>query len=134
MPARGCCLLQNAQLRNSLVAGRSLGVRVVLAQTGAALTMAALFALQGMPSALSALCGGIAIAVGTALLALRMFARQADSGLALAGVLAGLALKWLVVIAALYLALGRWQLPALPCVAAIVAGLTMNLLALRFKS
>lgn len=120
-------------MRNSLVAGRYLGVRVVLAQTGAALGLAALFALRNAPSALAALCGGLAIAAGTGLLALRMFARRAGAGSAFAGMLAGMALKWLVVIVAMYVVLGRWQLPALPFLAGVILGLAMNLLMFRAK-
>jgi F0F1-type ATP synthase assembly protein I len=112
-----------------------MAVRVVLAQIGASLLVAALFWLQGSRSALAALCGGLAVALGTAVLASRMFAKQGvGGGLAWMRLLVGTALKWAIAIGALYLALARWQLPALPLLVAYIVVLLVNLFAFRFTS
>jgi F0F1-type ATP synthase assembly protein I len=112
-----------------------MAVRVVVTQIGVALAVAALFLLQGLQSALSALSGSLAIALGTALLAGRMFARPgASSAFAWNGVLMGLALKWFIVIGAMFLVLGRWQLPPVPLLIGLAAALAVNLVALRFKN
>ncbi len=109
-----------------------MAVRVVLAQIGISLTLAGLFAVRGLPEAQAALCGGMAVALGSGLLGLRAFAGQAPGARrALAGLLFGLAARWIVVIGAFWLALAHWHLPALPLIAACAAALLVHVFALR---
>jgi F0F1-type ATP synthase assembly protein I len=108
-------------LSNELVRSKRLVIRVVLLQSGCAVLAACLFFVSvGSRSALSALTGGLIVAFGSALFGWRMF----KPGIAAAGTLgtamyAGLALKWVWFALALYLALARWQLGALPLLAGI---------------
>ena len=120
---------------NSVAAGRRQARSVVAYQAGVALAAALVFLVQGTDAALAALMGGGSVALGSALMAWRAFAGGVDgAGMALMRLFGGLALKWLVVVAALYLALARLGLPPLPLVAGLCAALVASLLAFRIKS
>jgi small-conductance mechanosensitive channel len=56
------------------------------------------------------------------------------AGAALLRVFGGLALKWLVIVAVLYLALARLGLPPLPILAGLGAALAAFLLGFKIKS
>jgi len=109
-------------MQNSIAAGRRLAVRVVAVQLAVTMLLAVGFLLQGWQSGLAALSGGGAVALGTALLALRMFgAGPAAAGVVLWRLIVGNLLKWGVILLGLYLALARAQLPGLPVIAGLVA-------------
>ena len=97
-------------------------MRVVAVQLAVTMLLAVGFLLQGWQSGLAALSGGGAVALGTALLALRMFgAGPAAAGVVLWRLIVGNLLKWGVILLGLYLALARAQLPGLPVIAGLVA-------------
>lgn len=106
---------------NSIAAGRRLALRVVLAQAGVTMLVAAGFLLQGWHSGLGVLVGGGVVVLGTAVLALRMFARgPTGAGATLSRLIAGNLLKWIVIGAGLYLALAKADLPGLPVLAGVL--------------
>lgn len=122
------------RVRNSIAAGRRLAARTVLAQAGVSLGVALAFLAQGWRPATAALAGGMLVAAGNALLALRMFADPGQrAGLALFRFLAGTALKWLVMIGGMVALLALWRFPPAAVIAGFGAALVVNLLALRFK-
>jgi len=98
------------------VRGYRLVVRVVLLQTGCALLVASLyFAYRGVSSGIAALAGGLIVAVGSAVFGWRAFAPGVAGAAVLSrAMFAGVALKWLWFVLALYLALGRLKLEAVP--------------------
>lgn len=105
------------------------------AQAGVTLLLALVFLVQDGRSAMAAGFGGLAVTLGTALMAWRAFAGGVDGpGQALFRLFGGLALKWLVIVLALYLALARFTLPPLPLLAGLGAALVASLLAYRIKS
>lgn len=116
-------------MQNSIAAGRRLAVRVVAVQLLVTTVLATGFLLQGWRSGAAALCGGGAVALGTALLALRMFSGgPAAAGLVLWRMIVGNLLKWGVILLGLYLALAKAQLPGLP----VIAGLVVAVLVPQF--
>jgi len=106
---------------NSIAAGRRLALRVVLAQAGVTLLAAAGFSLAGWRSGFGVLAGGGVVVLGTAVLALRMFATgPTGAGATLAKLIAGNLLKWIVIGAGLYLALAKAGLPGLSVLAGVL--------------
>lgn len=100
---------------NSLVTGRRLALRIVLIQLLVAALLALVFLLQGTHSAMAAGMGGGAVVLGSGALALRAFTAQpVPSNVALLRMLTGMALKWMLILATLYIALVRFALPPLP--------------------
>ncbi len=119
-----------------MAAGRRQARHTVRLQAAAAM-LAALVSglLQGPQAALAAGIGGGAIALGNALMAWRAFGSGAPgAGLALGRLIGGLALKWLVILAALLIALAGWKLPPVPLLAGLGAALVAGLFAFRFKT
>lgn len=105
-----------------MAAGRRLALRAVTLQAIVAIVVAMGFWLVDGASALAAAVGGGAVVAGSAMFALRSFAGPPQgAGFALARLLAGLLLKWFVVLATLYIALARLHLPPLPLLAGMVA-------------
>jgi len=116
-------------MQNSIAAGRRLAVRVVAVQLAVTILLAAGFLLQGWQSGLAALSGGGVVALGTAMLALRMFSGgPAPAGMVLWRMIVGNLLKWSVILAGLYLALAKAQLPGLP----VMVGLAATVLVPQF--
>lgn len=106
---------------------------MVLAQAVAAVIVGLLFLVAGMASAAAACGGGLAVAAGNALLALRVFRPPLASGSITARRFAlGTLLKWLVVLGGLFLILVRLRLPPLPALVGAMAATLVNWLALRF--
>lgn len=96
--------------------------------------MALLFLAQGWRPATGALAGGLLVAVGTALLAARMFRADAISGpIAFWGLLLGTLLKWIWLAGGLIALLGVWRLPPLAVVTGFTVALLVHLAGLRFK-
>ncbi len=98
------------------IRGYRLVVRVVLLQTGCAVLVALLFfAYRGSSSGIAALAGGLIVAVGSAVFGWRAFAPGIAGAARLSRArFAGVALKWLWFVLALYLALARLKLDAVP--------------------
>jgi hypothetical protein len=120
---------------NSIAAARRLAVQVVAAQAGATIIVGLLLLLKGIQFALAALGGGMAVTLGTALLALRIFAPPLAGGRTVMTRLAvGLLLKWMIVLGVLFLILVRLKLPLLPALAGVGAAMLANMLALRFDN
>ena len=100
---------------NSLITGRRLALRIVLVQLLVAALLALAFLLQSTRSALAAGMGGGAVVLGSGALALRAFtAKPVAPNIALLRMLTGMALKWVLILATLYIALVRLALPPLP--------------------
>jgi F0F1-type ATP synthase assembly protein I len=100
---------------NSLITGRRLALRIVLVQLLVAALLALAFLLQGTRSAMAAGMGGGAVVLGSGALALRAFtATPVSPNIALLRMLIGMALKWVLILATLYIALVRFALPPLP--------------------
>jgi ATP synthase protein I len=98
-------------------------VRVVLLQAGCAVLVASLFLVfRGASAALAALVGGLIVAAGSAVFGWRAF-RPGVAGAATLGtaMYAGVALKWLWFVLALYVALARLKLEAVPLLIGMVA-------------
>ena len=106
-----------------LVRGKRLVLRVVLLQTGCALLVASVFLVFGGGSAgLAALVGGLIVALGSALFGWRMFKPGIAGGARLSTAMyAGVALKWLWLMLALYVALAQLKLAAMPLLIGLVA-------------
>ena len=119
-------------MQNSIAAGRRLAIRVVAAQAATTALVAAGFAWSGRDDALAVLAGGSAVVVGTAVLALRLFAGPpAAAGTVLARLIVGNLLRWCVIGVGLYLALVKVALPGLPVIAGVVAALLPQLFGLH---
>ncbi len=119
-------------MQNSIAAGRRLATRVVAAQLGMTILAAAGFLIEGLPSGLGALSGGATVALGTAVLALRLFATgPAPAGIVFARLIVGNLLKWGVIALGLYLAMAKAGLPGGAVVAGVIAALVPQLLGLH---
>ena len=109
-------------MHDSMAAARRLALRAAILQAVVAAAVALVFAFEDSASALAAGSGGGAVVVGNALLALRSLSGPPrGAGIALAQLLTGFVLKWIVVLGTLYLAFARWHLPPLPLLAGVVA-------------
>jgi ATP synthase protein I len=99
-----------------LVRSKRLVVRIVLLQTGCTLTVASVFLVfKGSRAGLAALAGGLIVALGSALFGWRMFKPGIAGAAALSTAMyAGVALKWLWFMLALYLAFARLKLDVAP--------------------
>jgi F0F1-type ATP synthase assembly protein I len=94
--------------------------RMVLWQAGCAVAIALLFMLSSLPAALAAAAGGLSVALGNALFGQRMFAAGvAPTPVIVFGMLAGVVLKWVIVLAAIWLALAVAHWPALPLIVGV---------------
>lgn len=121
-------------MRNSLSSGRRLAARVVSVQVLVAAVAALAWLGAGRREALAAACGGGLVAVATAVFAWRYFGGKAAGGTQVAARFIGAtALKWLLLIGGLYLALARFALPPVPLLTAFFAGLLLFVIALKFE-
>jgi ATP synthase protein I len=119
-------------MQNSIAAGRRLAIRVVGAQLLVTVLVAAGFLLRGWRPGLAALSGGGVVTLGTAVLALRMFAAgPAPAGTVLARMIVGNLLKWGVIGVGLYLTMVEAGLPGLPVMSGVIAALLPQLLGLH---
>jgi F0F1-type ATP synthase assembly protein I len=121
-PCAGCDPVPFA-MSDVPVRGYRLVVRVVLLQAGCAVLVASLFLVfRGASAALAALVGGLIVAAGSAVFGWRAF-RPGVAGAATLGtaMYAGVALKWLWFVLALYAALARLKLEAAPLLIGVVA-------------
>ncbi|MEY2152423.1 MAG: hypothetical protein EPN68_03915 [Rhodanobacter sp.] len=118
---------------NSLASGRRLALRMLLWQLGAALLAGLVFLAWGRREAVAAAAGALIVAVGTALMSARTFSGLGGGGIALAHLLTGMILKWIVVLGGLIMILVQYKLPPLAAITGLVAAYAVNLLAFRFK-
>ena len=116
---------------NSAVAGWRLALRAVVFQAIATLATAAACLILGPRAALAALAGGGAMTLGSLLAARMAFGGGvAMAGAVLGRLMLGVAMKWLVVFAVLYLAMATWRLPAVPALVGLAVALLVYLLVL----
>ena len=119
---------------NSIAAARRLAVQVVAGQVGATIIVGLPFLLKGIQATFAAWGGGLVVTLGTASLAMRVFAPPPANGRTAAGRFAvGLLLKWTIVLGGLFLILVRWRWPPLPALAGVGVAMLVNVLALRFN-
>ena len=97
-------------------------MRVVLLQMGCATVAGLLFWMTGgAAAALSAFTGGMIVAVGTAVFGWRMFAPGiAPAPRLFRAMVAGESLKWIWLVLAIWAALARFELMALPLLTGLV--------------
>ena|GEM_PF-584708 len=106
---------------NSVAAGRRLARRSIGFQAIATAATALVCLSLGSASAAGALAGGGAMTLGSALAAWRALGGGVvGSGAALGRLIGATALKWMLVVVGLYLALGVWRLPPGPVFVGLV--------------
>ncbi|KRA54420.1 hypothetical protein ASD77_07385 [Pseudoxanthomonas sp. Root65] len=114
---------------NSVATGRRLVLRAAVWQTAAVLLVALLFLLWGMPQAVAAATGGLAIVVGALLAAWMAFGGGVLGAVsAVLRLVAGMVVKWVVVIGVLVVGAGLYKLPPLPLLAGVITGLVAQVL------
>ena len=118
---------------NSLASGRRLALRLLLWQLVAAMVVGLAFSVRGFRWAIAAVAGATIVAIGTALLSTRLFGQVSGAGLALARLLTGMLLKWMVIVGGLVIVLFQFKLPPLAALTGLGAAYAVNLLAFRFK-
>ncbi|MCX7557675.1 ATP synthase subunit I [Xanthomonadaceae bacterium JHOS43] len=98
---------------NSVTHGRQQARKVLVVQAVAVVVSALALLIASPAHALAAVVGGSAMAAGSWLSARLAFAGTTPAGAdtALGRLLAGIALKWLLLIAALLLGVAVWRLP-----------------------
>ena len=118
---------------NSADAGWRQALRVVAFQAAAVLAASAVCILLGQRTALAVLAGGGALTLGSLLAAWGAFGGGvAGAGVVLGRLLLGMAVKWLVVLAGLYLAMAVWGLPAVPVLAGAALAAAAMVVSMKF--
>ena len=111
--------------------GRRLARRAIIWQTAAVAVAALAFLAKGAGWALAVAVGGAAIAVGAWLSSVIALGGGVNpSTVALARLMAGVAVKWVVVVGVLLLGIALAGLPPLPMVVGVVVALVAQLLAM----
>ena len=119
---------------NSAAAGRRQARQVVVVQAITTVLVALAFLVDSLASAAGAGLAGAGVVLGSALMGWRSFRGGViGAGAVLMRLAGGIALKWLVIAGALYLALARFELPPLAVLAGLSAALISSLLAYRIK-
>lgn len=118
---------------NSLASGRRLALRILLWQLVVAVLAGLVFLAWGRREAVAAAAGAVIVALGTALMSARTFSGLGGGAGALAHLLTGLILKWVVVLGGLIMILVQYKLPPLAAITGLVAAYVVNLMAFRFK-
>lgn len=115
---------------NSVAAGRRLALRAVVYQLAAVLLVALAFLIWGLPQALAAAVGGLAVVAGGLASARVAFGGGVvPAGAAMLRLLVSVVLKWVVVFAVLLLGVGVCKLAPLPLMAGMITGLIAQMLA-----
>jgi ATP synthase protein I len=91
------------------------------------------FSVRGFRWAIAGAAGAGIVAIGTALLSVRLFSQVSGAGLALGRLLTGMLLKWMVIVGGLIIIMFQFKLPPLAAVTGLVVAYAVNLLAFRFK-
>ena len=117
---------------NSVAHGRQQARKVLIAQMVAVAAVALALLAASPAHALAAALGGGALTLGARLAAWMAFAGNdpAAAATALGRLLAGMALKWLALIAALLLGIVVWRLPPLGLACGVVAALLAQIVAM----
>ncbi len=117
---------------NSVAHGRQQARKVLVVQVVAVAASALALLIMSPAHALAAILGGGALALGGWLSAWVALGGQAPAaaGVALARVVAGLLIKWLVLIVALLLGMALWRLPPVALVAGVLVALVAQVLAM----
>ena len=118
---------------NSLASGRRLALRLLLWQLFAAMIVGLAFSVRGYRWAIAAAAGAVIVALGNGLLSVRLFSQVNGAGMALARLLTGMILKWIVIVGGLIMIMYQYKLPPLAAISGLVAAYAVNLLAFRFK-
>ena len=122
-PCAGCSPVPFA-MSDVPVRGKRLVIRVVLLQAGCALVVASVFYVffGGEPAGVAALVGGLIVACGSLIFGWRMFKPGIAGAAKLSSAMyAGVALKWVWLLLALYVALALLKLQAAPLLIGLVA-------------
>lgn len=133
-PIHAPCVLQTVEsfeVLTSVAVGRRLAQRAIAWQAVAVAVTALAFLAKGAEWALAAGLGGAAIALGgwlSSVIALGGGVNPSTG--ALARLLAGVALKWVVVVAVLLLGVGMAGLSPVPMLAGVIVALFAQLLAM----
>ncbi len=123
--------VESFEVLTSVAVGRRLAQRAIAWQAVAVAVTALAFLAKGADWALAAGLGGAAIALGgwlSSVIALGGGANPSTG--ALARLLAGVALKWVVVVAVLLLGVGMAGLSPVPMLAGVIVALFAQLLAM----
>jgi len=125
---------QGAVVLNSVAAGRRQAGRAVAWQTAATVLVALLCLWPGGRWPAAALAGGGAVTLANWLAArLALGGGIGGAGVAVTRLLAGVAVKWLVVIGVMGLGVVAWGLPPLPMLVAAAVALVIQMLALASR-
>jgi ATP synthase protein I len=124
---------RNHRVLNSLSVGRRLALRLFAWQVAVAALVGLAFLGLGWRDALAAAVSALLVALGNALMAARTFSGVGAGGAMLGRLIAGMILKWVVIVGGLLLVLVHWKLPPLAALAGLAAAFAVNLLAFRFK-
>lgn len=109
-------------MRNSIAHGKNVATRAVALQLAGSVLAALVAAGFGWRQALAALAGGLAVAIGNLLFAVRLFGRGVmPARNALHAAYAAEVVKWCWVCATLYVAIAVWKLPFLALFAGLAA-------------
>lgn len=128
----GRSLTRVIQVSSSVAAGRQLARRVAIHQIAVTLLLALICLLSGPRASAGALAGGAAMLLGGLVAAFVTFTDGVPGGAGwLMRLLAGMALKWSVVVVGLYLAIAIWKLPAPAVLAGAALAAAAFLLAAR---
>ena len=123
----------NIRVLNSVAAGWRMALRVVAFQAVTVLATSVACLMLGPDTALAVLAGGGALVLGSLLAAWGAFGGGvAGAGVALGRLLLGMAVKWAVVLAGLYLAMAVWTLPAVPVLAGAALAAAAFVVSMRF--
>ena len=107
--------------------------RLVAWQAVVGLAVALLWSVAGFRAALGAGAGALGAALGSAVAAWRHFGRPGETAQQLARrFIAGTALRWVAIVAVLYVAIARLALRPDAVLSGLVAGLAVYLFALRW--
>lgn len=121
-------------MSNPVAAGRRLAQRAVAWQAIATVLVALAFLAKGLPWSLAALAGGGVVTLAAWISALvALGGGVSPAGVAFARLLMGMALKWLLVLIGIAIALGLFRLPGLPLMAGVIAASLALVLANSIK-
>jgi len=120
---------------NTAAASRRLARRIAVTQAIVTSIVAAIFLGDSVRAAAGAVLGGLAITLGSALMAWRALSGGIGAAeTALLKLASGMALKWATVVLVLYLALAQWALDPLAVFSGLLAALAVNLVAIGFRN
>ena len=121
-------------MSNSVAAGRRLARRATAWQAVATALVALACLAKGLPWMLAALVGGGAVTLGAWLsAAVALGGGVNPAAVAFARLLAGMALKWLLVLIVVAVALAVFRLPGVPLLAGVIAATLALVLANSIK-